>query len=78
MRNKPRLKPGLSVFLNAFFELEHDRQWIVGDKAIPQPIPWRVINDYAQAFNFAGDLHEELVFFVRHLDEAYIKKVAKK
>lgn len=78
IKNKPRLRAGLSVFLDAFYALEHDRSWLVGMTAIPQPISWSVIDRFADRANFDSDLREELLFFIRALDNAYIKRMTAK
>lgn len=76
--NKPRLRMGLELFLEAFFELEHERQYLVGAAVQALPIPWHIINKYAEVHELTGDLYDDLLYFVRALDDAYIKHLNKK
>lgn len=69
---------GLDLFLDAFFDLENDRPWMVGHAAIPLPIPWRIIHEYALFHELTGDLYDDLLYFIGELDAAYIKHIHRK
>ena len=43
-----------------------------------RPIPWTTILDYAQAYNIAGEQREDLLYFVRAMDKAYIEHMTNK
>lgn len=69
--NAPELHVGLELFLNAFFDLDTERQagFSIG------PIPWSKIKEYAVAYGFDNDLTEELFYFVKALDNAHMKRI---
>lgn len=72
--NAPDLWMGLELFFSAFLDLDRDRPsgWTM------RPIPWTVIIDYAQAYNIVDEQREDLLYFVRAMDKAYMAYVAKK
>lgn len=70
----PSLYVGLELFLNAFFDLDTERQ---AGLAIG-PIPWSKIREYAVAFDFDSDLTDDLFYFVKALDAAHMKRQKKK
>ena len=72
IKNKPRLGLGLDIYLDAFFDLENDRNWILGTTAHPLPIAWGTLIQYAEMYELTGIMREELIYFVRALDNAYI------
>ena len=76
--NKPRLKSGMDLFMLAFLDLQHDRAWLSGDVAQPLSITWRTICDYAEIYDITGNLLHEMLYFVRELDDAYIRHVNRK
>lgn len=78
IRNKPRLGMGLDIFLDAFFDLEHERTFLVGAAIQALPIPWQSINKYAEVHELTGDLYDDMLYFIRALDDAYLKHVNKK
>lgn len=65
----PELLPGLDIFWNAFWELQSDRQSGMG----VGPIPYTAISCYANDFGFIGDDFDDLVFFVRQMDDEFLK-----
>jgi hypothetical protein len=71
--NKPILSLGLSYFLTAFYDLDTERS--VSDLA---PIPWSAIKAYADAIGCDDFECEQLEYFVRYIDDTYLKKVASK
>ena len=72
--NAPDLWMGLELFFGAFLDLDGDRPsgWTM------RPIPWAVIIDYAQAYNIVDEQREDLLYFVRAMDKAYMAHVTKK
>ena len=74
IQKAPDLWVGLELFFGAFLDLDGDRPsgWTV------RPIPWTVMMDYAQAYNITGDQRDDLLYFVRAMDKAYIECVIKK
>lgn len=64
--NAPQLNVGLELFLNAYFDLDTERQtgFSVG------PIPWSKIREYANAYDFDTDLTDDLFYFIKQLDAA--------
>lgn len=69
--NAPELHIGLELFLNAFFDLDGERQagFSIG------PIPWSKIKEYCTAYGFDEDLSEDLMYFVKALDNAHMKRL---
>lgn len=69
--NAPELHFGLELFLNAFFDLDTERQagFSIG------PIPWSKIREYAKAYELDSDLSEDLMYFVKALDNAHMKRL---
>ncbi|URA06804.1 tail chaperonin [Xanthomonas phage Langgrundblatt2] len=69
--NAPELHIGLELFINAFFDLDTERQagYSIG------PIPWSKIKEYAFAYSFDADLTEDLFYFVKALDNAHMKRL---
>ena len=64
----PTLALGMELYYGAFMDLSTCRQMGMG----PSPIPWSVILDYARVFNFDDEQQEDLFFFVRALDKAFL------
>jgi hypothetical protein len=65
----PDIPLGLDMYLEAFWDLSSCRSagWGVG------PIPWTAILDYAHAYGLDPEQTEDLVYYVRVLDKAYIE-----
>lgn len=72
--NAPELKLGLQVYLQAFFDLEADRQQSMGIGRIPG----YAIRRYAKDMEFDEDQSDLLNRYVRAMDIAYIKFKSKK
>ena len=66
----PELWIGLELFFGAFLDLDGDRPsgWSV------RSIPWTIIMDYCQAYNIVDEQRDDLFYFVRAMDRAYIKR----
>ena len=71
---KPQLFPGLDLFLDAFYDLNADRQMgmSVGK------IPFTAIRAYADEYQFEGLQREDLFYFVKAIDDAVVKSISKK
>lgn len=72
--NAPELILGLDLFINAFLDLDSERNsgFALG------PIPWTKIKEYAQTYDFDLELTEDLIYYVKALDNDYLKKQAAK
>lgn len=69
IKDAPDLELGLELYLGAFWDLDSCRPlgWAEG------PIPWTVIEQYAQLNELEGEQREMLHYHVRQLDNAYLK-----
>ncbi len=67
---QPILQANLVAYLDAFYELDTER----AHGQVPGPIPWSRIVEYGSRYGF--DI-EELVFFIRQMDDAHLHKVRK-
>ena len=74
IKNKPVLRLGLGLFLQAFWDLNSERS--VGE--ITGSIPWSSVVFYCEYHGFEYHESEELLYFVKRLDEAYLSYKAKK
>jgi len=65
---------GLELYQTAFADLNGCRPsgWAM------TPIPWTAIKDYADAFELELEQREDLFYYIRQLDSAYIEFVNKK
>jgi hypothetical protein len=70
----PELRLGLRLYFNAFFDLDAERSHALA----LTPIPWRSIIAYAQAYEFDEEQTENLVFFIRSMDNANLERLQKK
>jgi hypothetical protein len=68
--NAPELKLGLQLYLNAFLDLDSERE--LG------PIPWSSISNYARTFGFDEEQTADLFYFVRKTDNAVTRKRSEK
>lgn len=69
MQNRPKLGMGLELYMDAFLELDTDRDIGFG----LGPIPWSSMHTYALAHGLDGEEYHNFMFLVRQLDSAYIK-----
>lgn len=74
IQNAPELTLGLGLYLGAFFELDSERSHAFG----PTSIPFTSIVNYARAFDFDDEQAEDLVYYIRKMDEVNLKRVAEK
>lgn len=72
--NAPELALGLEFIYTAFWELSTCRPIGMGMGAIP----WSAIYDYAAVHGLDADETEDLAYFVRKLDEKFLKHHAPK
>jgi len=72
--NAPELLPGLQVYLQAFFDLDAERTHALS----LTPIPWTSIRAYADAYAFDEEQTEDLLYLVRKMDDAHLKRLSKK
>jgi len=68
--DKPKPGVGLDFYLIAFFDLDTER-----DLTNLQPIPWSAIVAYANLYEANVD---DLTYFIRKMDNAYLNKLAAK
>lgn len=74
IQKAPDLWIGLELFFGAFLDLDGDRPsgWSM------RPIPWTSLMNYAEAYNIVDEQREDLFFYVRAMDRAYIKRMDEK
>lgn len=70
-QNKPILAIGLQLYLDAFFDLDSERNHSQGVTAIPLSR----VRDYAKAYDFDDEQAENLLYFIRVMDTAHMKRV---
>lgn len=68
IQNAPELWLGLELYYGAFCDLDSDRSfgWSAG------PIPWTSIRRWADTYGVTGDQFNDLVYFIRAMDAAYL------
>lgn len=74
--NKPKLGFSLDFFLECFFELDSDRNWIAGTG--PQALSFTNIHKYATVYGITGQVFNDFIFIIRKLDSAYTQYLSKK
>lgn len=72
--NAPELTLGLHLFIDAFWELNSERSIGMG----LGPIPLTSVLAYASEYDFDDDQRSDLVFFIRSLDAAFLKRMDEK
>lgn len=75
IRDAPELFLGNELFLIAFMELTSCRG--LGYGAVG-PIPWMTIHLYCEVHDIVGEQREDLIYFVQHMDRAYMDWQTKK
>jgi len=73
IKNAPKLKMGLELYLDIFFELEFDRP--IGMSI--GPISWFIIDQYCISHNFDSYQKECAHYYIRGLDNEYLKHINK-
>ena len=71
IQKAPDLWIGLELFFGAFLDLDGDRPsgWSM------RPIPWTSLMNYAEAYNIVDEQREDLFYYVRAMDKAYVKRI---
>ena len=69
IKNAPDLLPGLELYYDAFKHLTTSRQ--IGQGCLG-PIAYKAISDYCQAEGIEGDMREDMLYHIEHLDAAYM------
>lgn len=69
--NKPKLLQGLELYLEAFYELNSDRN----NGMSMGKIPFTAIKQYADEYEFEGEQRECLFYFIRAIDNAIVKRL---
>ena len=72
--NMPELRLGLELYIEAFFELDSERTH--GETL--NPIPSSAIRLYARDYEYNERQAEDLMFFIREMDTAHLKRLGKK
>ena len=70
----PELIAGLELYYNAFFDLSTSRNQGMGIGRIP----WTAIKDYGECFELSAEQMDDLFYFVRAMDNAYLEHYSKK
>lgn len=70
IKNKPDLLAGLSLYLDAFFDL-------LNDANSSGFIPWTAIVSYATYHCFSKEQTDLAIYFIRELNGAYLKHTSK-
>jgi hypothetical protein len=71
--NAPELRLGLSLYLEAFFDLDSERSHGFNLTRIPLS----AIRDYAVAFEFDGYQTESLFYLIKAMDRANLERLSK-
>lgn len=74
IQNAPKLIMGLEFVLDAFFELDTERQ--LGFS--PGPIPRSAIKNYANEYDMYGNEFDEFLFLIRRMDTSHLVQLQKK
>jgi hypothetical protein len=67
--NAPELWQGLELFYTAFMDLTTCRPLGMSEG----PIPWTAIAEYCDRYDIADEQREDLFYFLREMDTAYLK-----
>lgn len=71
IQNAPELEVGLELYYGAYLDLQSHRP--LGFDGAAGLIPHLVVREYALAYDFTEEQHEDLQFYVKKLDEEYLK-----
>lgn len=74
IQNAPELGFGLQLYMGAFLDLNTDRPTGWG----PTQIPFSAIMAYADVYQIEGEQREDLLYFVRGMDAAFLDYHSKK
>ena len=73
IQNKPLLREGLMFFLNAFYDLDTER-----NTSDLERLPWSALNAYGEKAGCVGIEAERFEYLMRYLDNAYLNDLAEK
>lgn len=68
IKNAPEVETGLDLYIQGFFDLNTSRT--IGMEE--GPIPWSAIDGYCNSLELEDDQREDMFFFIRKLDSAYL------
>ena len=74
IKNAPRLKLGLALYYEAFFDLDAERKHDNSFAHIPRSAMWA----YAQQYELSSEQTEDLIYLLREMDLAHIKRLEAK
>lgn len=69
--NAPVLEPSLMFYIQAFFDLDSERQQGLGLGRIP----WLAMRQYAVHFELDDDQFDAMVYNIRAMDTAHLKRL---
>lgn len=69
--NAPILRFGLEFYLQAFFDLDSERSQGMGLGRIP----WLAIKAYAAHYDLDDEQSDALIYFIRAMDIAHLKRL---
>jgi hypothetical protein len=72
--NKPILEEGLELYMQAFYDLDTERDYSMQ----AGPIKWSDIVGYAHYYDFDEEQTDALLFFMRRMDNFRLKELNKK
>jgi len=72
---KPLLLPGLEMYWIGFLELTSDRQIGIGGESW---IPWTAIRLYCKESNLSTEQTEDMHYYIKAMDVAYLQHIKKK
>ena len=72
--NAPELRPWLQLYFKAFFDLDSERNHGMGYCKIP----FTSVLTYAQFYEFDAEQTDDLIFFIRRMDDAHLDRLNKK
>lgn len=72
--NAPELRPGLQLYIEAFFELDSERT----HNETLNPIPSSKIREYAVYYELDEEQTEDLLFLIRRMDSEHLKRLGKR
>ena len=73
LQNQPEMEESLTLFMQAWADLSTDRQFYM-DGSVGF-IPWSSIMKYAEFYAISHEQADELFYFIKQLDTAYIKHI---
>lgn len=75
IENAPKLEIGLELYLQAFFDLDSERD---SSQDVIPVIKWSSIKNYAESFDFDEEQTESLFKHIRRMDLSHLDRINKK